>query len=64
MIVEKPMEISRTAIVEMLRVQQETGKKLAVISQHRFDPASQQVHKLVDELDLRIRPLGCLVSYV
>ncbi len=49
MIVEKPMEISRTAIVEMLRVQQETGKKLAVISQHRFDPASQQVHELVEE---------------
>jgi UDP-N-acetyl-2-amino-2-deoxyglucuronate dehydrogenase len=48
-IVEKPMEISRAAIEKMLRVQQETGVKLAVISQHRFDPASRQVHDLVEE---------------
>ncbi len=48
-IVEKPMEISRAAIAEMLRVQQETGVKLAVISQHRFDPAARQVHDLVEE---------------
>src|SRR6266571_5173955 len=48
-IVEKPMEISLAAIDEMLRVQQETGVKLAVISQHRFDPASRQVHDLLEE---------------
>src|SRR5713226_8536011 len=48
-IVEKPMEISREAIDEMLQVQQETEVKLAVISQHRFDPASQQVHDLLEE---------------
>ena len=48
-IVEKPMEITREAIDEMLRVQQSTGVKLAVISQHRFDPASQQVHEMVEE---------------
>ncbi len=48
-IVEKPMEITREAIEEMLRVQQATGVKLAVISQHRFDPASRQVHDLVEE---------------
>jgi predicted dehydrogenase len=48
-IVEKPMEIHRETIDEMLRVQQETGMKLAVISQHRFDPASQQVRQLVDD---------------
>jgi UDP-N-acetyl-2-amino-2-deoxyglucuronate dehydrogenase len=48
-IVEKPMEIRREALDEMLRVQQETGMKLAVISQHRFDPASQRVRRLVDE---------------
>src|SRR5947209_9676711 len=35
-IVEKPMEVSSAAIAEMLRVQQETGMKLAVISQHRL----------------------------
>src|SRR5579863_2091995 len=48
-IVEKPMEITLAAIDEMLHVQQETGVKLAVISQHRFDPASQQVHTLIEE---------------
>ena len=48
-IVEKPMEISRAAIEEMLRVQQETGMKLAVISQHRFDPVTRQVHDQVEE---------------
>ena len=48
-IVEKPMEIRREALDEMLHVQQETGMKLAVISQHRFDPASQQVRQLVDD---------------
>src|SRR5216684_4719435 len=48
-IVEKPMEVSNAAIAEMLRVQQETGMKLAVISQHRFDPATRQVYDLVEE---------------
>lgn len=48
-IVEKPMEITREAIDEMLRVQKAAGVKLAVISQHRFDPASRQVHDLVEE---------------
>ncbi len=48
-IVEKPMEISLPAIDEMLRVQQENNVKLAVISQHRFDPASLQVHRLLQE---------------
>ncbi|MBE3561748.1 MAG: Gfo/Idh/MocA family oxidoreductase [Ktedonobacteraceae bacterium] len=55
-IVEKPMEITHAKIDEMLRVQQETGRKLAVISQHRFDAASMQVHKLVEQ-----RALGRLV---
>src|SRR6266849_2405147 len=48
-IVEKPMEISLSAIDEMLRVQQENHVKLADISQHRFDPASLQVHNLLQE---------------
>jgi UDP-N-acetyl-2-amino-2-deoxyglucuronate dehydrogenase len=48
-IVEKPMDISREAIEEMLRVQQEAGVKLAVISQHRFDPVTREVHDLVEE---------------
>lgn len=48
-IVEKPMDISRKAIEEMLRAQQEAGVKLAVISQHRFDPVTREVHDLVEE---------------
>jgi predicted dehydrogenase len=48
-IVEKPMEITRAAIAEMLRVQQETGVKMAVISQHRFDPDTIKVHDLIEE---------------
>ena len=48
-IVEKPMDISHKAIEEMLRVQQEAGVKMAVISQHRFDPVTREVHDLVEE---------------
>src|SRR5947209_11709302 len=48
-IVEKPMDVSHAAIEEMLRVQQETGVKLAVISQHRVDPVTRQVHDLLVE---------------
>ncbi|HEX6557590.1 MAG TPA: Gfo/Idh/MocA family oxidoreductase [Ktedonobacteraceae bacterium] len=48
-IVEKPMDISNRAIEEMLRVQQESGVKLAVISQHRFDPVTREVHDMVEE---------------
>lgn len=48
-IVEKPMEISHEAIEQMLRVQQESGVKMAVISQHRFDPATRHVYELVQQ---------------
>lgn len=48
-IVEKPIEITVERIDEMLRVQEEMGVKLAVIFQHRFDPAAQQVHALMQE---------------
>ncbi len=48
-IIEKPMEIARTAIDEILRTQQEMDVKLSVISQHRFDVATRQVHALVQE---------------
>jgi UDP-N-acetyl-2-amino-2-deoxyglucuronate dehydrogenase len=48
-IIEKPMEIRLETIDEMLRVQRETNVKLAVISQHRFDPASMHIHQLLEE---------------
>src|SRR6266487_2941115 len=57
-IVEKPMEITSAKIDEMLHVQQETGRKLTVISQHRFDPATQQVRKLIEEQALGRLVLG------
>lgn len=40
-VVEKPMEITLAACDRMIRAADETGKKLTVISQHRFDAASQ-----------------------
>lgn len=46
-VVEKPLEITVERIDALLAVQRETGRKLAVISQHRFDPASLRVHGLV-----------------
>lgn len=48
-LVEKPIEITLDAIDDMLRVQEETGVKLGVIFQHRFDEASQRVHALVHD---------------
>jgi predicted dehydrogenase len=48
-LVEKPAEIRLEALDEMLRVQKQQGVKLAVVSQHRFDPATQQVKALIDE---------------
>lgn len=57
-IVEKPMEITLARIQEMLRVQKSQDRKLAVISQHRFDQASQQVHALLEEQALGHLVLG------
>lgn len=47
-IVEKPMEISLDACDRMIQVAQETGRKLSVISQHRFDAASMKVKEAID----------------
>ncbi len=57
-IVEKPMEITRERIAKMLEVQRATGRQLAVISQHRFDEASLQVKKLLEEKALGRLVLG------
>jgi predicted dehydrogenase len=48
-IIEKPMEIRHERIEEILQVQQETKRKLAVISQHRFDESSNQVRQLIEQ---------------
>ena len=47
-VVEKPMEISLEACDRMIEAAHETGKKLTVISQHRFDPATIQVKEAID----------------
>jgi UDP-N-acetyl-2-amino-2-deoxyglucuronate dehydrogenase len=60
-IVEKPMEVRREAIEQMLRVQQEMEVKLGVISQHRFDAASQQIRRLLDEQALGRLVLGNVI---
>lgn len=39
-VVEKPMDVSLAACDRMIAAEKETGKKLAIISQHRFDHAS------------------------
>jgi predicted dehydrogenase len=57
-IVEKPMEINHERIEEMLQVQRETQRKLAVISQHRFDEATNRLHQLIEQKALGRLVLG------
>lgn len=51
-IVEKPMEVSLEACDRLLAAQATSGTTLAVVSQHRFDPASQAVKTAVEDGDL------------
>jgi predicted dehydrogenase len=51
-IIEKPMEITPAACDPLLAAQRASGRTLAVISQHRFDPSSQQVRALLDRNEL------------
>jgi predicted dehydrogenase len=48
-VVEKPMEVTVAACDALLEAQRASGRRLAVISQHRFDPASQAVRRLLDQ---------------
>jgi UDP-N-acetyl-2-amino-2-deoxyglucuronate dehydrogenase len=48
-IVEKPMDVSLEACDRMLEAAKRAGKILAVISQHRFDPASAFVKAAIDQ---------------
>ena len=47
-VVEKPMDVSLEACDRLLAAQRESGKRLAVISQHRFDHASIEVKDALD----------------
>jgi predicted dehydrogenase len=57
--IEKPIEITTAAIDTLLAVQRESGVKLAVISNHRFDAASQQVFALTQDGAFGRLVLGC-----
>lgn len=43
-VIEKPMEITTAACDLLIAAQRASGRKLAIISQHRFDPSSQLVN--------------------
>jgi UDP-N-acetyl-2-amino-2-deoxyglucuronate dehydrogenase len=47
-IIEKPVDISLEVIDRLLEVQKASGKKAAVISQHRFSPDVVKLKKAVD----------------
>ncbi len=48
-IVEKPMAITKEDLDELIRVSDEQGTKVAVITQLRFTPAVQKIKKALDE---------------
>ncbi|HEV3312752.1 MAG TPA: Gfo/Idh/MocA family oxidoreductase [Chloroflexota bacterium] len=47
-IVEKPMALTLPDADEMIRVSQESGVRLAVVSQHRFDSDARRLRKLIE----------------
>ena len=44
-VIEKPVDVTLKAADRLLEVQRATGRKVAVVSQHRFDAASRAVHE-------------------
>ena len=46
-VIEKPVDVTLKAADRLLEVQRATGRKVAVVSQHRFDAATQAVHEAV-----------------
>ncbi len=48
-LVEKPFDVTSKACIPALEAQRESGKVLAVVSQHRFDPASLKVRGWMDQ---------------
>ena len=47
-VIEKPMEVTLEACDRMIAAEARTGKKLTVISQHRFDAATLLVKEAID----------------
>src|SRR5918994_3869945 len=44
-VIEKPVDVTLKAVNSLIEVQRATGRKIAVVSQHRFDAATQTVHE-------------------
>ncbi len=51
-IVEKPMEITLDACDRLIAARRDAGRTLAVVSQHRFDPASAAVRQALEAGEL------------
>jgi UDP-N-acetyl-2-amino-2-deoxyglucuronate dehydrogenase len=48
-VIEKPVDVTLEAADRLLEVQRETGRKVAVVSQHRFDAATLAVHRAISK---------------
>jgi predicted dehydrogenase len=46
-VIEKPVDVSLGATDRLLEARRATGRKAAVVSQHRFDPATLAVHDAI-----------------
>jgi UDP-N-acetyl-2-amino-2-deoxyglucuronate dehydrogenase len=57
-LVEKPIEITLDRIDHMLEVSREMGVVLGGVFQHRFDPASREVHRLARDGEFGTLVLG------
>ena len=44
-VIEKPVDVTLEAADRLIEVQRATGRRVAVVSQHRFDAATQAVHE-------------------
>jgi UDP-N-acetyl-2-amino-2-deoxyglucuronate dehydrogenase len=44
-VIEKPVDVTLQAADRLIEVQRATGRRVAVVSQHRFDAATQAVHE-------------------
>lgn len=47
-VIEKPMEVTPAACDPLIAASRASGRKLSIISQHRFDPASRKVRAALD----------------
>ena len=48
-VVEKPLDVTVEAVRRVRAAERRSGRTVTVISQHRFDPASQLVHRAIRE---------------